>query len=89
MLSEEYIKRQQWKKDNLKSWSIDRRGTEAIRDSIISEVRRCPTYSLCKPENILPPIFFRPIEDMSDDEIRLLDNMMDCYRTGFQVHNGI
>ena len=87
MLSEEYMKKQQWKKDNLKSWSIDRRGTEAIRDSIIREVKCCPMYSLCKPENILPPIFFRPIEEMTDNEIRLLDNMMDLYTTGFQVNN--
>ena len=56
---------------NLICWSIDRKHTNAHKESVINHMKLKFDGSL---EYILPPLFFKDVDEMSDDEVRLLDN---------------
>ena len=59
-------------KEKLIVWSIDRKCTDAQRGHVIAHMKRRFIGGI---ENSLPPIYFKPIDEMTDDEVRLLDNL--------------
>lgn len=72
---------------NLNRWYIDRKSTETKRNYVIQTMNRRYIGGNC--EGVLPSIFFRDINELSDDEIGLLDNLVfmfckgeesECYR---------
>lgn len=84
---ENVIKERMNMNENLNRWYIDRKSTEAKRNYVIQTMNRRFIGGNC--EGVLPSIFFRDINELSDDEIRLLDNLVfmfckgeesECYR---------
>lgn len=55
----------------------DRKAEEIKRDSIISLVE-----SRGNPQKILPPIFFKDINELSEDEVELLLNLIHMFDLG-------
>ena len=83
----ENVKERMNMNENLNRWYIDRKSTEAKRNYVVQTMNRRFIGGSC--EGVLPSIFFRNIEELSDDEIRLLDNLIfmfckgeesECYR---------
>lgn len=63
----------------LKKWSISRKNTAAHRENVISHMKLA--YGEVGVE-MLPPIYTVPIDELSDDEIRLLDNLNEMFFKG-------
>ena len=59
-------------RDNLMKWSISRKNTEAHRDNVITHMKL--KYGDDGGDKLLPPLFFKDMNDLTDDEVRLLDN---------------
>jgi hypothetical protein len=57
--------------EKLTNWSIDRKTTKAQRDNVISHMKL--VYGETGAE-LLPPIYLADIDEMSDEDIKLLDN---------------
>ena len=74
---------------NLIRWSIDRKHTDAHRKSVITHMKAKHHNDMSVIKVLLPPIFFRPIDDLSDDEVRLLDNFTHIFFKGEEVGNSI
>lgn len=55
----------------------DRKAEEIKRDSIISLLE-----SRGNPQNFLPPIFFKDINELTEDEVELLLNLMHMFDLG-------
>ena len=71
----------------LSSWYIDRKNTEAKRKYVIRQMNH--RYLGVSCEGVLPPIFFKETNQLTDDEVGLLDNLIfmfvkgeesECYR---------
>lgn len=72
---------------DLNRWYIDRKNSDAKRKYVIRQMNHRYLGGSCK--GVLPPIFFKEINELSDDEVRLLDNLIfmfvkgeesECYR---------
>lgn len=63
----------------LKKWTIDRKSTEAHRENVI--IHMTLAYGEAGID-LLPPIYSVPINELSNDEIRLLDNLNHIFFKG-------
>lgn len=57
--------------ENFIEWSVNRKNTDAQRKSVITHLK---ASKMGNPK-ILPPIFFKDIDELSEEEIVLLDNL--------------
>ena len=65
--------------DKLKNWSINRKNTEALRNSVITHMNA--VYGENGIE-LLPPIYSMDINELSDEDLRLLDNLNEVFFKG-------
>lgn len=65
--------------EKLIKWSIDRKHTKAQRDNVISHMKL--VYGETGAE-LLPPIYLADIDELSDEDIRLLDNFNQVFFKG-------
>jgi hypothetical protein len=67
------------KMEKLIRWSISRKNTDGQRKTVIMHMK-CAYGEM--GEDMLPPIYKVAIEELSDDEIRLLDNLNHMFFKG-------
>ena len=65
---------------NLNTWYIDRKNTHVKRKYVIRQMNHRYLGRSCK--GVLPPIFFKETNKLSDDEVRLLDNLIFMFVKG-------
>lgn len=65
---------------NLNTWYIDRKNTDVKRKYVIRQMNH--RYLGRSYKGVLPPIFFKETNKLSDDEVRLLDNLIFMFVKG-------
>lgn len=65
--------------DKLKTWSIDKKSTQAHRDNVIIHMKLAYGET---GVDLLPPIYHIDIDELSNEDIRLLDNLNEMFFKG-------
>lgn len=64
---------------NVLMWTVDKKNTDAHRKNVIIHMKLSYGEDL---EGYLPPIFFKDMDELSNEEIRLLDNLIYMFFKG-------